>query len=92
MSRPSCAEAVAALEAAHVPLATRRGRVVVVDARPVGANADGSAICRHRDLSVCPACRSADPAYVELLGATWYITDPAEHAEALALLAEVTAS
>lgn len=34
MARPSCSDLVAALEAANVPLTTRRGRVVIVDDVP----------------------------------------------------------
>jgi hypothetical protein len=49
-------------------------------------NADGTAVCPHRDLSVCPACAS-DPAVVEVVGAHYYIPDAAERARLLAELA-----
>jgi hypothetical protein len=42
-------------------------------------NADGSVVCKHRDLSVCPACLAADPNLVDVLGAVFVMT-PAERA------------
>lgn len=38
-------------------------------------NADGSAVCPHRDLSVCPACRK-DPNLVEASGAWFHFPEP----------------
>jgi hypothetical protein len=70
-----------------VTYAGPRGRVVIVDdSAPVAYNADGSAVCRHRDLSVCPGCRAANGAYVVVHGATYHVPDPAERAELVALL------
>lgn len=40
-------------------------------------NADGTAACRHRDLSVCADC-AMDPAIVEVVGAHYHLPDPAE--------------
>lgn len=48
-------------------------------------NADGSAVCPHRDLSVCPEC-ATDPAMVEVFGAHYYLPDPVERAILLAEL------
>lgn len=50
-------------------------------------NADGSAVCPHRDLSVCPGCAS-DPAVVEVAGAHYYVPDPAERVALDALIAD----
>lgn len=36
-------------------------------------NADGSAVCRHRDLSVCPKCILGDPDLIEAVGAWFHI-------------------
>lgn len=55
-------------------------------ARPVRYNADGSAVCRHRDLSVCPAC-ATDPRYVEVVGAFYFVPDETERAALRASLA-----
>lgn len=49
-------------------------------------NADGTAVCPHRDLSVCPSCAATDERLVEVAGAHFLIDDPAIRAE---LLAEV---
>lgn len=38
-------------------------------------NADGTAVCPHRDLSVCPDCYTADPALIEVAGAHFHVTD-----------------
>lgn len=46
-------------------------------------NSDGSAVCSHRDLSVCDACKAADPMLRDILGATFLLTD-AEYAEVMA--------
>jgi hypothetical protein len=43
-------------------------------------NADGSVVCRHRDLSACPSCMTADPMLRDIFGATYRMTD-AEYAE-----------
>ena len=41
-------------------------------------NADGTAVCSHRDISVCPDCFTADPALIEVAGAHFHVTDPHE--------------
>lgn len=51
------------------------------------SNADGSAVCPHRDLSVCPKCLAADDRLVDVVGAVFLIPDPAERAAILADLA-----
>jgi hypothetical protein len=51
------------------------------------SNADGSAVCQHRDLSVCPTCAAADDRLVDVVGAHFLIVDPAERAELLAQMA-----
>jgi len=43
-------------------------------------NADGSAVCAHRDLSVCPKCLAADPNLVDVIGAVYLVDDPDERA------------
>jgi hypothetical protein len=53
----------------------------------IRTNADGSAVCPHRDLSVCPSCAD-NLAMVEVAGVHYFIPDPAERAE----LAEALAS
>lgn len=45
----------------------------------VRLNADGTAVCPHRDLSVCDAC-AKDPRFVEVAGAHYFIPDPQERA------------
>lgn len=35
--------------------------------------ADGSLVCRHRDLSVCKPCLDADPDLVDVMGAVYLI-------------------
>lgn len=51
-------------------------------------NADGTAVCPHRDLSVCDPCAAADPMLVEVLGAHFHARDEAERDEFLAILAD----
>ena len=51
-------------------------------------NADGSAVCRHRNLGVCPDCAAADPELVEVVGAYYHVPDPDERAELQALVAQ----
>jgi len=48
-------------------------------------NADGSAVCRHRDLSVCDQC-ATDERYVEVAGVHYWIPDAVERAELQAAL------
>lgn len=50
--------------------------------------ADGSLVCPHRDLSVCPPCAASDPAIVDVVGAHFYIPDPDDRA---AMAAELDA-
>lgn len=50
--------------------------------------ADGSVVCRHRDVSVCPACLAADECLVDVMGAVFYVPDPVERAE---LIVELSA-
>lgn len=52
----------------------------------LGSNADGSAICEHRDLSVCPEC-ATHPLCVEVVGAHFLVADLAERDELLAAIA-----
>lgn len=49
-------------------------------------NADGSAVCAHRDLSMCHKCLAADPNLIDVGGSVFLVTDPAERE---ALLAEM---
>lgn len=48
---------------------------------------DGSLICRHRDLSVCPEC-AAHPAVTEVVGAHFFDPDGSVAAEVAEILAE----
>lgn len=50
------------------------------EAIPASFNADGSAVCAHRDLSVCPLC-AAHPFYVEVVGAHYWVPEASERAE-----------
>jgi len=40
-------------------------------------NPDGSAVCAHRDLSVCAEC-ATDERYVEVAGAHYWVPDASE--------------
>jgi hypothetical protein len=51
-------------------------------------NADGSAVCPHRDLSVCSSC-ATDPTLVNVAGAHFHFPDPADRAALAAALADV---
>lgn len=44
-------------------------------------NADESIVCKHRDLSCCPACAAAHEEIVDVYGAHFWIPDPAERAQ-----------
>lgn len=46
------------------------------------SNADGTAVCAHRDLTVCADC-ATDETIVEVFGAFYHLPDPADR-EALA--------
>lgn len=46
-------------------------------ASPVREQADGSAVCRHRDLGVCSRC-AEHPWYVEVYGAHYWLPDAAD--------------
>lgn len=41
-------------------------------------NADGSAVCPHRDLTCCAECVASDPALVDVAGAYFHVPDPHE--------------
>lgn len=56
-------------------------------AAPFRTQADGTAVCPHRDLSVCPPC-ATDPAIVEVAGAHYHLPDPADRAALVAMLAD----
>ena len=49
-------------------------------------NADGTAVCAHRDLSVCDEC-AKDEAIVEVVGAHYYVPNPADRDELRSMLA-----
>lgn len=51
------------------------------------SNADGSAVCAHRDLSVCDACADSDEALVEVVGAHFYVPNADERAALVEALA-----
>jgi hypothetical protein len=51
-------------------------------------NADGTAVCLHRDLSVCPEC-SHHPHVVEVSGAHYAFPDKATADEARLVLADI---
>lgn len=52
-------------------------------------NADGSAVCAHRDLSCCPACVASDPLLVEVAGVHYHVHNVEERAALLAALEEI---
>lgn len=54
------------------------------------SNADGTAVCPHRDLSVCASC-ATDPTLVESMGAHYHVPDPADRAEFVATMAAIDA-
>lgn len=54
--------------------------------------ADGSLVCPHRDLSVCPPCAASDPAIVDVVGAHFYVPDPADRAEILGMISRLDAA
>lgn len=41
-------------------------------------NADGSLVCIHRDLSCCEDCANAHDEVTNVVGAHYWIADPAE--------------
>jgi hypothetical protein len=43
-------------------------------------NADGSLVCPHRDLSVCPSCLAAHDTVIDVFGAAYYTPDPVDRA------------
>ncbi len=49
-------------------------------------NADGSAVCPHRDMSVCADC-ATHPHIVEVYGAHYHLPDADDRAELLAAIA-----
>lgn len=53
--------------------------------------ADGSIVCRHRDLSCCPSCLAADERLVYVVGAVFKIDDAAERAAFLAEMEQIDA-
>jgi hypothetical protein len=44
---------------------------------------DGSLACPHRDCSVCPKCDAAHVECVDVVGAHFWLADPADRAEFL---------
>jgi hypothetical protein len=54
------------------------------------SNADGTAVCIHRDLSVCDECAKHE-AIVEVIGAHYYVPNATEREMLRAELAEVYA-
>lgn len=40
--------------------------------------ADGSLVCPHRDLSVCPDCAASHVEAVDVFGQHFWIADPAD--------------
>lgn len=61
---------------------TDHATVVHMETNKYRTNADGSAACHHRDLTVCTNC-ATHPHIVEVFGAHYYLPDPADR-EALA--------
>jgi hypothetical protein len=51
--------------------------------------ADGSAVCPHRDLSVCDACLKSDDRLVEGLGCAYFVPNAAERADLRLTLTEI---
>lgn len=51
-------------------------------------NADGSAVCAHRDLSVCPKCLAADPNLVDVSGSVFLVTESGTELAALRAAAQ----
>ncbi len=52
-------------------------------------NADGSAVCPHRDLTCCPDCVASDVRLVDVAGEYYFVPDPAERAALIADLADL---
>ena len=52
-------------------------------------NADGSVVCRHRDMSCCADCLAADERLIDVMGAVFLVDDADVRA---ALQAEVDAA
>lgn len=65
---------------------TDHATVVHVETTKYRTNADGSAVCPHRDLSVCADC-ATHPHIVEVFGAHYHLPDAADRAELLAAIA-----
>ena len=49
--------------------------------------ADGSIVCRHRDVSCCDACATKIPHCYMIYGRHFFLPDPAGRAEVVTLLA-----
>lgn len=58
----------------------------VMETNKYRTNADGSAVCPHRDLTVCADC-ATHPHIVEVFGAHYHLTDADDRAELLAAIA-----
>ena len=58
---------------------------VAISIREIRHNADGSAVCPHRDLSVCADCASWE-AMVEVAGVHYFVPDADERAELMDML------
>lgn len=77
-------------EGSHRPVLAKSGTIRDEAGRVdtvVRLNADGTAVCPHRDLSVCSHC-ATDARYIEVAGAHYFIPDPGERA---AIMAELEA-
>lgn len=56
--------------------------------RTYHVQADGTAVCPHRDLSVCGGC-ATDENLVEVAGVHYFVEDPSERDDLRAVLAEI---
>lgn len=64
-------------QAAHISTALPRG---------LRENADGSVVCKHRDVSCCDSCRQKHPWLIDVYGVVYFVRSEAERKELSVLL------
>jgi len=60
-------------------------REMILNSLKFRSNADGTAVCAHRDLSVCDEC-AKDESIVEVVGAHYHVPNPADRDELRSML------
>ena len=78
--RPLSGQQRAEVLAAASRWVSRHGPAAVLPAGLV-EGADGSVVCRHRDVSCCDACRALHPWLIDVAGVVYFIRDAREREE-----------